>query len=218
MNKHYNKYLNTTLAVSSHCQRNWDLSKEISKDDVETILTAIKQAPSKQAGTYFKVKATTDRSLIEDVFRNTSSPNSHWDYEDIAEIERLRRKTQPQILGQLLLAFFEDDCWENDKRRCADYFDDAPPEYSKMIFKQNRDQSVGIAIGYIKLTAELLGLKSGCCASFDEEIIKKVYNEEKTPIILMGIGHGDKTRARTKHHVYDHRVQPFRKDIDVEMI
>lgn len=218
MNKHYNKYLNTTLAVSSHCQRNWDLSKEMRQEDIKTILTAIKQSPSKQSGTYFKVKATTDRSLIESVYEKTFSPRSVWDYADIEEQERQKRKSQPQILGQLLLAFFEDECWENDKRRCADYFDDADPELGARIFQQNRNQAIGIAVGYVKLTAELLGLKSGCCASFEPEEIKKVFIEKREPLLLMGIGYGDEKRARTRHHVHDHRVEPFRKDIEIEIL
>jgi ferredoxin len=45
---------------SQHCQRNWDLSKEVPKRDLEVMETAITQCPSKQNYAYYKVKYQTN--------------------------------------------------------------------------------------------------------------------------------------------------------------
>ena len=43
------------LYKSQRCQRNWDLSKKIPKEDVDTMIHAIKSAPSKQNEKHFQV-------------------------------------------------------------------------------------------------------------------------------------------------------------------
>lgn len=219
MTSQYNRFLNKSIAASARCQRNWDLSKEISEEDMETIFKAATMSPSKQGLPYFTVKATTDRNIIEKVFENTSGQMSFFDYMDDEE-EKKKIKSQSQVLGNLLIAFFEDDAWKEHSHRTAEY-DEAkstPEQISKRLDK-NRNTSLGIAAGYTKFTAELLGLKSGCCSCFDKKSVQELFNEpEKRPLLLMGVGYADEERPRTEHHAHGHRVKPFQKDIQVEIV
>lgn len=219
MTTQYHRFLNKSIAASAHCQRNWDLSKEISKEDMETIFNAATMSPSKQGLPYFTIKATTDRDIIEEVFKNTSGMKSYYDFMD-DEDEKTKLKSQSQVLGNLLIAFFEDDAWKEHSHRTSEYDETkSTKEEIKTSLAKNLNTSIGIAAGYTKFTAELLGLRSGCCSCFDKKSVQRLFDEpEKRPILLMGIGYGDDERPRTEHHRHGHRVKPLRKDIQVEMI
>ena len=60
--------LKKIIHKSQHCQRNWDLSKEIPQEDMDIMLEAITQCPSKQNKAFYKVHFITDLALLaEDV-------------------------------------------------------------------------------------------------------------------------------------------------------
>ena len=43
---------------SYHAQRNWDRSKTIPQEDIDVLLEAIKNSPTKQAETHYKVSVS----------------------------------------------------------------------------------------------------------------------------------------------------------------
>ena len=51
------------------CQRNWDYSKTIPEDIVNQLLWIATNAPSKQFEAFYDVYYTTDRNVIEDLYR-----------------------------------------------------------------------------------------------------------------------------------------------------
>ena len=63
----FQQMLKKSIYKSQKCQRNWDLSKDIPKEDVDVILTSATQCPSKQNLPYYKVHAITDRKMIEKI-------------------------------------------------------------------------------------------------------------------------------------------------------
>ena len=56
----FHNMIEKSVHKSQHCQRNWDLSKEVPKRDLEVMETAITQCPSKQNYAYYKVKYQTN--------------------------------------------------------------------------------------------------------------------------------------------------------------
>ena len=48
MQTHTHKEIEKSVIRSQHTQRNWDLSKQIPKEDINTMLHAITNCPSKQ--------------------------------------------------------------------------------------------------------------------------------------------------------------------------
>ena len=52
---------------SQHCQRNFDLEQNIPEADIETLIHAATNCPSKQNMAFYKLHVVTDRSLIEQV-------------------------------------------------------------------------------------------------------------------------------------------------------
>ena len=53
MHGSFNKMLRETIHESQKCQRNWDLSKQISEEDKNLIVEAATNSPSKQNLNYF---------------------------------------------------------------------------------------------------------------------------------------------------------------------
>ena len=82
---------------SQHCQRNWDLTKDIDPDHIKIFESIVKTVPSKQNIAYYKVHFITNRTIIEKIYMRsmTKKDNSDIDFYN------------PQILANLLVAFEE---------------------------------------------------------------------------------------------------------------
>ena len=61
-------------------------------------------------------------------------------------------------------------------------------------------QAVGIAAGYLNVTAAMLGYATGCCACGDFDKIQEVLGLKNKLVLLMGIGFKDPNRQRREHH------------------
>ena len=58
------KAITKAIIRSQHCQRNWDLTKQIPQEDLDILETAVSQCPSKQNVAYYKAIFVTDREKI----------------------------------------------------------------------------------------------------------------------------------------------------------
>ena len=94
------KQIEKAVIRSQHCQRNWDLTKDIPEEDLQLIIHAATQCPSKQNIAFYKVHFITNRSLIEEVHSKTAGFKNY----DTGEYE-----TNSQTLANLLIAFERDD-------------------------------------------------------------------------------------------------------------
>jgi hypothetical protein len=63
--------------------------------------------------------------------------------------------------------------------------------------------AIGVAAGYLNLTASLMGYATGCCTCFLPGQVAKEMKIKGKPLLLMGIGIADKTRNRRIHHIED---------------
>lgn len=177
---------------SQHCQRNWDLSKEIPQEDLELLVTAATQCPSKQNVAYYKAHFITNRSVIEAVHEKTNGFTTP-----------KRTTTNTQVLANLLVVLegyyaeleptFRNDQWESVKTGTV-------TEGIMNVIKRDQHMAVGIAAGYLNMTASLLGYSTGCCACFDPVGIKEILGLENEPVLLMGIGFKDPNLNRRIHH------------------
>ena len=76
--------------------------------------------------------------------------------------------------------------------------------------------SVGIAAGYLNLTASLLGYRTGCCQCFDSDKVKEVALLEDDPLLLMGVGYHQEGVNRRKHHIRDDFLFSAKKKMPIE--
>ena len=187
------------IIKSQHCQRNWDLTKTIPEEHLEILKTSITQSPSLQNVAFYKVHFIQDRNTIEAVhdcthgapYRVTEKgklvdPNPKED----DHLYEMGDTTQTQVLANLVVVFeeyYKPEDYFKEKR-----IEDNPKEFDKTV-------AVGIASGYLNLTANLLGYETGCCISIDHNKLKDTLNMEGKPLLVMGVGYKDPTRNRRIH-------------------
>lgn len=172
---------------SQHCQRNFDLSKQIPEDDVEILIYAATNCPSKQNVAFYNLHVISDRNLIENIHKLATGAGAY------DENGNMIITTNSQVLANMLFVFEQIDFSDLEKDM-QDEFD------NKDEFKRDRDTAIGIASGYVNLTASILGYTTGCCQCFQVDKIKKLLNLKNKPAMIQGIGFKDLNRNRRIHH------------------
>lgn len=193
-----------SIFKSQHCQRNWDLTQEMPEDDLDTLMIAATQCPSKQNIAFYKLHFVTNRDLIERIHGHTKGfVMKHGETRDKTEYT-----TNAQVLANLLIVFEEylDLSKAQDAGRNEQVIDltngTAKASVLKLIEK-DRMMAIGVAAGYLNLTASLMGYATGCCTCFMPNEVQKEMNIKGRPLLLMGIGIADKTRNRRIHQIQD---------------
>lgn len=210
------KAIRKAVLKSQHCQRNFDLSRNIQEEDIELLKVAVSQCPSKQNLAFYKVHFILDRDIIEKIYEQTKGFG----------IDPDNYQTNSQCLANLLVLFEANSPYELTKgedlkirneqvKALAETQEDT--EKSLSILKRDRDQAVGIAAGYLNLTASLLGYVTGCCACFNKEKVQSILSLKNEPLLLMGIGFKDFSRNRREHHKDKNFVFPSFKKQPVEV-
>lgn len=212
------EYTDITNAIisSQHCQRNWDLSKEISQDDLMLLVTAATQCPSKQNIAYYKLHYITNRNIIEQI-------HSHTLGFVIKKEPDPKYTTNTQTLANLLIVFEEytnldsiSNSNRNDETRAL--ASNNPNSVFKETFQHDRLIAVGVAAGYLNLTASLLGYATGCCSCYQAEPIKGILGLTGNPLLLMGIGYKNVNLNRRVSHVDNSYVFPTKSKQSIEIV
>jgi len=184
------KEIKKAVIRSQHTQRNWDLSKEIPEEDIEILVHAISNCPSKQNFAFYNAHFITNRDIIEKV--HSLSMGLGYNDENGERIEC----TNPQVLANLLVVFEE-------ATPSKEYFGKLGQRDFSLVdlYKRDRDMAIGIAAGYLNVTSSMLGYQTGCCACFDFDAVQELLGLENKPILAMGVGIKDPNRQRREHHV-----------------
>ena len=220
METHTHKEIEKSIIRSQHTQRNWDLSKQIPKEDINTMLHAITNCPSKQNIAFYKVHFIQDREVIEEIheltygfstFKGRSGAKYSPEENGILGEKRKRdTETNPQVLANLLVIFedynyfddLKDDIHRNEATR--NYLMNGKlDKWDKEELTRDKNIAVGIAAGYLNLTASLLGYRTGCCQCMDVDAIQEAAVLKEKPVLLMGVGFPQDGVNRRKHHIRD---------------
>ena len=175
-----------SVIKSQHCQRNWDLNKEVPSADLDLMLHAVTQCPSKQNNAFYKVTVVQDRNIIEQIHENTYG----FRLLDTNEV-----MTNSQVLANVLFIFQTVET--SDRVSFKNKLDEKSNNNTV-----NRDANIalGIASGYLNLTATMLGYSTGCCQCLDSKPIQEILNDEAEVLLMMGIGHKNSEMNRLVHH------------------
>ncbi len=202
------KDIRKAILKSQRCNRNFDLNQSIPEEDIGLLKTAVSQCPSKQNISFYSVHFVFDREVIEKIHDNTKGFG----------MDPENYQTNSQTLANLLVVFEEAEVittdkvykYRNEELKAKD--EEKFTEKSKNMLTRDRDQAVGIAAGYLNLTASLLGYVTGCCSCFDYIAVKKILGLKRQPLLLMGIGFKDMSRNRREHHFNKNFIFPsFKK-------
>jgi len=162
------KYIGDSIISSQHCQRNWDLSKEMPQEHIDLLVQAATQCPSKQNLAHYKLHVITNREIIKKI------------YPDCRDKRNMIR-TNPQVLANLLFIF--------------EQLIHTTPMYEEgttnptLLLKKDKDMSIGIASGYVALVANMLGYRTGFCACLQQNSIMETLGMTNRPQLLLGVGY-----------------------------
>lgn len=196
----YRKFLKNTVLKAQKCQRNWDLSKRIPKEDLDVIVYAATQAPSKQNLDFYSLLVIQNREIQEKIYENTwTIPNS--------PVGRLN----PQVLANVLLVFVS-------KKHSTNRNEDTRKQDLLQI-EIDRNQAVGVSAGFVNVVAQSLGYSTGCNKCCDKSKVKEILNIDEDPILMMGVGFKDESRNRREEHFEGFMVESRSKlPIPIEYI
>lgn len=210
------KEIRNAVTRSQHCQRNWDLTQTIPEEDLNLILHAATQCPSKQNNAYYKVYAITNREMIEKIHDTTKGFTVSYN--------PLQHTTNSQTLANLLLVYVDEPLDREKFNRNEQYVDMHSVDQiaaSKAERTLNNDKKIalGISVGYVNLASSLLGYSTGCCSCFMGGDVQEVLGIKNDVLLLMGVGFKDPKRNRREHHNLDYTFPTFKKsDIEVNII
>ena len=204
-----NKIISNAIKKSQRCQRNWDLSQSIPQEDLDTMITAVTECPSKQNEAFYDITVVQDRTAIENIHNITEG----------FKFSETKVVTNSQTLANVLFIFSKVD----PKVRRAEAtvaMDNLATITQKELdqIEKQRNIAIGVAAGYLNLTSSLMGYSTGCCCCFDDDKLSQIIYK-RAPILIMGIGFRDKTRSRLEHQLDPNfRFPSFSKTISVDYV
>jgi len=182
---------------SQHCQRNFDLEKEIPEKDLKTLVHASSQCPSKQNISFYNLHFITNRVVIDEIYKHTDGFLLN------GEVEK-----NTQVLANLLVAYtknFKSEGWYMNKQ--------IPQNETHQTQIRDVHMSTGISSGYLNLTASMLGYSTGCCLCFDEERVRSILDVDEEVLLLMGIGFKNSNKNRRVHALDETKMfHTFKKE------
>jgi len=136
-----------------------------------------------------------NKKVIDSVYETTT--NLMLNGKDNTGYETL---SNPQVLGNLLLVFVEKDVKSGAHKEANEVNDGVNIEETNRIVNLDRHVAVGLAAGYVNMTATLLGYETGCCSCvMDYDKLKEILGTDKHPILLMGVGFKNDSLNRREH-------------------
>tara|TARA_B110000503_G_C7159415_1_gene418900 strand:- start:70 stop:777 length:708 start_codon:yes stop_codon:yes gene_type:complete len=195
------KQIKKSIDITQHAQRNYDLSKVVPSQDLETLVYAAVNSPSKQNETHYRIAVYTDQDIIKQIYNNTQKftlgakqaladgKTEDWLYEN-------QSVKNSQILANVLFVYIDDN---GDARGATHLKAQNDNKKSMTVLNEQKNYSIGISIGELILTASLLGYYTGICSAFKGNEIKKILNTDDDIKLLVGIGYENVNIDRRLH-------------------
>lgn len=212
------KDIKDAIIRSQHCQRNYDLEKEMPQEDIDLIIHAVTNCPSKQNIAYYKVHVVTNKETIKKIHSMTDG--------FVTNLQTGESTTNSQVMANLLLVFEVEEFVERNSNpiqaRNTQVFSmqkhDLTPSEERT-FIRDIQMATGVAAGYANLTASILGYSTGCCACFDNNAIKEYLGLKNNVVLMMGIGFKNDGINRRIHPDTGFTFPTFKKqEIEVTFI
>lgn len=185
--KFTNNDIRKAIHRSQHTQRNWDLDTPVSKEDLDTIVEAATQCPSKQGRPFYKTHVITNRELIEKIHAETEGSGL------VFTEDGVKAQTNPQTLANVVLVFERNNETKSHSKH---------PAYEKHedVTQRDTDVAIGIAAGYVNIVSSMLGYRTGCCQCFDPAKMSETIGIEGDTLLIMGVGNAQEGVNRRIHH------------------
>ena len=214
------------VEVTQRAQRNYDLSKTIPQKDIDTLIHAASNGPSKQNETHFNLRVYTDPAIIKKIHEATKL-YAMFSWDNVDEVfndkdgnfntKEEYTVTNSQIYANAVFIW----CDDTANLRGGTHILGARKEasfISKQTLFEQKSFSVGISSGQLTMAAALLGYKTGYCSAFERNIkrttpdkhLQTIINSETEPRIIVGIGYPNEGVNRQYHATVKNKDVPER--------
>ncbi len=220
-----NKDIIKAVDVVKRAQRNYDLTKSMSKEDLETLIYVATNSPSKQNETHFNLRVYTDPVVIKEIYDRTQGftfqTNKETDTiftdkkkENVHYTDKKYAVTNSQIYANVLFVYCDDLRNVRGGTHMIATRPDATQVAKDTLFEQ-KAMSIGISSGQTTLAAGLLGYKTGYCSAFERGknnpmSIENLLSTLTEPRLLLGIGYPNESLGKLEH------PDVYNRDIAVE--
>jgi nitroreductase len=203
-----NNNIKNAVDVAQRAQRNYDLSKSVSDQDLETLIYAVTNSPSKQNETHYSLQVYTDQTIIRQIYNHTKKFTLIKDESDkktaYGEIDgqywqnESQCVTNSQILANALFVYIAEDASET-RGGTHNVARTNSEGNAAQIYAEQKNYSIGISVGQLILTAALLGYKTGICSAFNPTEVAKVVGTSNKVKLLVGVGFENASIDRRLH-------------------
>ena len=217
-----NNTIKQAVDSTKKAQRNWDLSKEIPQEDLDTMIYAAQKSPKKQMETHFSLHVYTDPATIRAIYDNTKKfsiypvdtpdvPEGEWTppegmFEDVDgsfyQDDHFSVKNS-QILANAMFVYCEDRRTVRGGTHFMAKKEGASPNVLS-IYEEQIDFSIGISVGQLLLSSAMMGYKTGICSALDSDMISDILpkdpdGDHQNPKLIIGVGYENEGVDRTLH-------------------
>ena len=200
--------IKNAVDVAQRAQRNYDRSKSIPDEDLETLIYAAENSPSKQNETHYALKVYTNKTYIEKIYRATKEFAIYTREDNLEEIfddsneKRFIQKGEltynSQILANALFVYFLDVGHLRAGHHVVSQRENSS-QRSRNRLEEQQSFSIGVSAGELILSATLLGYKTGICSAIQGTPIKEICGTELEPKLLVGVGYENVGMDRRYH-------------------
>ena len=203
-----NDEIKNAVDSSQRAQRNYDLSKTIPEKDLETLIHAAVNSPSKQNETHYSLYVYTDPDMIRKIYTHTKKFILMKPDEDMSDRFGIDENGNPwqddeysvrnsQILANALFVYVR----ESGRARGGTHIiaKENFYSYAMVLYQEQINYSIGISMGELILSANLLGYKTGLCGGINNKPIQELIGTDNTVTMLVGVGYPNPNLDRRLH-------------------
>lgn len=202
-----NDEIKKAVTATNKAQRNYDLTKCIPQEDLDTLIYAAVNSPSKQNETHYSLHVYTDQAIIKQIYSHTKKFTMIRDRQDQEESFKVeddvfiqndvKSVTNSQIYANALFVYVtEQGETRGSQHRAAK---ENPNSTAAKVYNEQIAYSMGISIGELILSAGLLGYTTGICSALDTKPIRDILGTKQNPKLLVGVGFPNNQLERTQH-------------------
>ena len=212
--------IRTAIDISKRAQRNWDLSRNIPDEDLDTLIYSAINSPTKQMETHYALHVFTHPGKIREIYDHTKKftlfPNDAESFEDERVADMFYEQADgsfeqndiysvknSQILANAMFLYTEDKGEASGGTHYMAQKEGASPNV-KSLYEEQIDFSIGISVGQLILSAAMLGYKTGICSALESQKIAEllpvdVDGDLYNPKLVIGIGYEQEGIDRQLH-------------------
>ena len=204
-----NNKIKQAVDATNRAQRNYDLTKSIPQEDLDTLIYSAANSPSKQNETHYSLHVYTDQNIIKQIYSHTKKFTLARTQEDKDESFSIENDvfvthgetsvTNSQIYANALFVYVKDEGPINKYNVQHHAAQLNPNSSAAKAYEEQIAYSIGISVGELILTAGLLGYKTGICSALDTRPIRDILGIKQNPKLLVGVGCPNSQLERTQH-------------------